>query len=132
MNTIGPLVSGNPPAPGPPAEHPEFIPADHADAYRRIGVAVVEGLRETSTTTFLEAWWALCWLHPGLHPDDYEEWPRASWREFAVEAFRRAETGAIRDGELYPAEATRNRLRRAFCQRCLIHYGQAPRPSISP
>jgi hypothetical protein len=113
MNPTDPPVSGKPPVPGPPDEHPEFIPADHSDAYRRIGVAVVEGLRETSTITFLEAWWALCWLHPGLHPDDHEEWARASWREFAAEAFRRAEAGAIRDDELYPAEATRNRLWRA-------------------
>ena len=56
--------------PRPPEDHPEFIPADHADAYQRIGAAVVEDLRETSDTTFLQAWWALCWLHPGLHPDD--------------------------------------------------------------
>jgi hypothetical protein len=113
MNPTDPWVREYPPVPGPPDEHPEFIPADHDYAFRRIGVAVVEGLRETSTTTFLEAWWALCWLHPGLHPDDHEEWPRASWREFATEALRRAEAGAIRDNELYPAEATRNRLWRA-------------------
>ena len=94
----------------PVDDHPELIPTDHADAYRRIGVAVVEGLQETSTTTFLEAWWALCWLHPGLHPDDYEQWPRTNWREFAEEAFRRAGTGAIRSDEHYPAEATWNRL----------------------
>ena len=97
----------------PTQDHPEFIPADHAEAYRRIGFAVVEGIRETSDTTFLQAWWALYWLHPGLHPDDHEEWPRAGWREFAVEAFRRAEAGSLRDHELYPAEATRNRLWRA-------------------
>jgi len=104
---------GEPPIPKPVEEHPELIPANHADAYQRIGVAVVEGIRETSDTRFLQAWWALCWLHPALHPDDYEEWPRASWREFAVEAFRRAETSSLRDHELYPAEATRNRLWRA-------------------
>jgi hypothetical protein len=101
------------PLPRPSEDHPEFIPADHADAYQRIGTAVVEDLREASDTTFLKAWWALCWLHPGLHPDDHEDWPRASWREFASEAFRRAEAGRIRDHELYPAEAVRNRLWRA-------------------
>lgn len=97
----------------PLQDYPEYIPADHADAYQRIGFAVVKGVRETSVTTFLQAWWALCWLHPGLHPDDYEEWPHTSWREFAVEAFRRSEAGSLRDHELYPAEATRNRLWRA-------------------
>ena len=91
-------------------DHPEFIPANHADAYQRIGFAVVEGIRETSDTSFLRAWWALCWLHPSLHPDDHDEWPHASWREFSTEAFRRAKAGTIRDHELYPAEATRNRL----------------------
>ena len=101
------------PLPRPSEDHPEFIPADHADAYQRIGTAVVEDLREASDTTFLKAWWALCWLHPGLHPDDHEDWPRASWREFASEAFRRAEAVRIRDHELYPAEAVRNRLWRA-------------------
>jgi len=97
----------------PVQDHPELIPADHADAYRRIGFAIVEGLRETSDTRFLQAWWALCWLRPGLHPDDHEEWPHASWRAFAAEAFRRAAAGSLRDHELYPAEATRNRLWRA-------------------
>jgi hypothetical protein len=100
--------------PRPPEDHPELIPADHADAYQRIGAAFVEDLRETSDTTFLKAWWAPCWLHPGMHPDDQEEWPRASWHEFATEAFRRAEAGRLRDHELYPAEATRNRLWRAY------------------
>jgi hypothetical protein len=72
--------------------------------------AIPDPIRETSDTSFLRAWWALCWLHPSLHPDDHEEWPHASWREFAAEAFRRAKAGTIRDHELYPAEATRNRL----------------------
>jgi hypothetical protein len=39
----------------PTQDHPEFIPADHAEAYRRIGFAVVEGIRETSDTSFLQA-----------------------------------------------------------------------------
>ena len=102
--------SGGPRIQKPTQDHPEFIPADHADAYQRIGTAVVEDLRETSDTTFLKAWWALCWLHPALHPDDHDEWPHASWSEFAAEAFRRAKAGTIRDHELYPAETTRNRL----------------------
>jgi len=117
MNPTSPSGGGNqnsgPPVPEPVEDHPEFIPANHAEAYQRIGFAVVEGLRETSDTTFLQAWWALCWLRPALHPDDHEEWQQASWREFAIEAFRRAEANRIRDHELYPAEAVRNRLWRA-------------------
>ena len=94
-------------------DHPEFIPTNHENAYQRIGHAVVEGLQETSDTTFLKAWWALCWLHPALHPDDHRQWPRSEWREFASEAFRRFDTGKIRDHELYPAEVIRNQLWRA-------------------
>jgi hypothetical protein len=117
MNPITPAGGGEPSGfprlPQPHQDHPELIPHDHADAYQRIGAAVVEGLQETSDTTFLKAWWALCWLHPGLHPDDHEDWPLPSWREFAAEAFRRAQAGSLRDHELYPAEVTRNRLWRA-------------------
>lgn len=90
--------------------HPDLIPADEADARLRIDAAVLHGLQDCPKGTFLRAWWALCWLNPGLHPDDHEEWEDAGWRHFAAEAFRRSEAGEIDDTELYPAEASHNRV----------------------
>ncbi len=90
--------------------HPKLIPADEVEARLRIDAAVLHGLQECSKETFLRAWWALCWLHPGLHPDDYEEWEDAAWKQFAAEAFRRFKAGEIDDTELYPAEASHNRV----------------------
>ncbi len=93
-------------------------------------------LWETSTTTFLEAWWALCWLHPGLHPDDCEDWSDPTRREFAAEAFRRAATRGIRDDEFYPAEATHNRLcrgpRRRSVTTCFARRAPHPFPHANP
>ena len=90
--------------------HPDLIPADEADASLRIDAAVLHALQECSKEMFLRGWWALCWLNPGLHPDDYEEWVDAGWKRFAAEAFRRFEAGEIDDTELYTAEASHNRI----------------------
>jgi hypothetical protein len=109
---------GGQPAPGPSHSeyenhtptHPDLIPADEPEARLRFDAAVLHDLRECSKETFLRAWWALCWLNPGLHPDDFEEWQDAGWKQFAAEAFRRFEAGEINDSELYPAEASHNRI----------------------
>ena len=90
--------------------HPDLIPADEVEACLRVNAAVLHCLPECSRETFLRAWWALCWLNPGLHPDDYEEWEDAGWKKLAAEAYRRFAAGEIDDSELYPAEASHNRV----------------------
>ena len=59
-------------------------------------------------TDFVRAWSALAYLFPGLHPDGFDDpdsgWPRVL-KPFAAEAWRRAETGEMEDGELYPCDA---------------------------
>jgi hypothetical protein len=56
---------------------------------------------------FLEAWKAIAFLQPGLHPDEYRN-PDGGWPEelkpFAEEAFRRRERNEISDEVLYPWE----------------------------
>ena len=53
---------------------------------------------------FLDAWKAVAFLNPGLHPDEFEN-PDDGWPEelkpLAEEAFRRFEIGEFSDGELY-------------------------------
>ena len=88
----------------------DLIPTSSEDAHSRLGAAVTLGIKEASTEVFLKAWWALCWLNPGSHPDDYECWDSSIWREIAEEAFSRADKGEISDRELYPAEATHDRI----------------------
>jgi len=105
--------------------HPELIPADEEEAHLRLDAAVLQRLQECPKETFLRAWWALCWLNPGLHPDDCGEWEDAGWKQFATEAFRRFEAGEIDDTELYPAEASHNRVWKE-------RKAQNPDPPIDP
>jgi len=95
--------------------HPHLLPADQVEAETRL--AKIENLggerlAALDGDTFLRAWWALHWLHPGLHPDDTEEWQdeAVAWKPLAAEAFRRLETGEIGDSQYYAAEAVHNRV----------------------
>lgn len=58
---------------------------------------------------FVRVWTALCYLNPGLHPDDFDEsdcgWP-SELQPYAVEAWRRVDAGGLSDEELYPSDAT--------------------------
>jgi len=87
-----------------------LIPKSQEVAHLRLGIAVAIGVENAPVEVFLSAWWALCWLNPGLHPDDHEGWESQIWREIAREAFKRADNGEISDHELYPAEAVHNRI----------------------
>jgi hypothetical protein len=61
-------------------------------------------LKSLDKETFLNAWKAIAFLNPGLHPDEYQN-PDGGWPEelkvFAEEAFRRSEAGELADDELY-------------------------------
>ena len=104
------------------AQHPELIPASAAEANNRVAAAVTAGIGQCDTQTFLQAWWAFAWLHPGFHPDDHRQWnhiPLA--QEMTVEAFRRNKAGEIADDVLYAAEATHNAV---WLERCRGHEAQ--------
>jgi hypothetical protein len=99
-----------------------LIPKDEAEATRRlrhvqgIGAGQLAGL---TNEEILLPWWSFFWLHPGLHPDDATVWPAevSGALPLATEACRRHEAGLIADGEYYPTEAVRDRIRRARTRR---------------
>ena len=98
------------------AMHPELIPPDAAEANLRIAAAVAAGIGQSDTHTFLQAWWALAWLHPGFHPDDHQQWTELPLaQEMAIEAFRRNNAGELDHDLLYAAEATHNAV---WLERC--------------
>lgn len=98
------------------AEHPEFIPGNRTEAHLWISAAVVAGIRNCDTQTFLKAWWAFAWINPGFHPDDYRQCDDIPYaKELTVEAFRRAEIGEIEDDVFYASEATHNAV---WLERC--------------
>ena len=71
-------------------------------------VALTDSLERLPKPTFVRAWCSIAYLYPGLHPDGFDDadsgWPRAV-KQFATEAWRRAEAGELADEELYPCDA---------------------------
>lgn len=86
------------------------IPTCYPSACRRFQEALRhrEKLHLLSRKTFLQGWYSLFYIAPGLHPNEWDNpeggWP-AGWKSFASEAFRRASLGELSDEELYPCEA---------------------------
>lgn len=94
-------------------EHPALIPSSHKDAQTRLRALLeTSDPASASDEDFLNGWWALFWLHPGLHPDDFEVWPDEyqTCVPWAAEAFRRFSVGQITDSQCYPAEASHRRI----------------------
>ena len=85
-----------------------FIPASRSQAVEILRAVDHRRLAALTKPQFLQAWSAVAYLFPGLHPDGYAEaesgWPR-SLRPIAAEAWRRASAGALADAELYPCDA---------------------------
>ena len=85
-----------------------YIPNSLRSARRHLRLALSSPLECLPKPTFVRAWSAIAYLHPGLHPDGYEAadsgWPRGL-RRFAAEAWRRADAGELADDELYPSDA---------------------------
>ena len=79
-----------------------------SDRIETLRIALTDSLERLPKPTFVRAWCALAYLHPGLHPDGYESadsgWPRGL-RRFAAEAWRRAEAGELADEELDACDA---------------------------
>ncbi len=63
---------------------------------------------EVPNDEFLRGWNALFYLHPGLHPDGFDD-PESGWPEellfIAGEAWRRFDVGEIGDSDIYCADA---------------------------
>jgi hypothetical protein len=80
------------------------VPKSLRSAGRELRLALANPVENLSHEQFVRAWSAVAYLFPGLHPDGYEDaesgWPRVLKR-FAVEAWRRADTGELADEELY-------------------------------
>ena len=99
-----------------------LIPKDEAEAKRRLqhvqGISS-EDLASLTKQEILLPWWSFFWLNPGLHPDDATVWPEevADALPLATEACCRYEAGQISDGEYYPTEAVRDRIRQARVNR---------------
>ena len=94
-------------------EHPELIPTNEQDARDKLKTLTESvDLALVDHTSFVIGWWALFWLFPGLHPDGWEDWDSEFhiYAPLANEAFRRCDAGKITDDQLYPAEATHNRI----------------------
>ena len=85
-----------------------YVPNTLRLAGRRMREACRHPIEGLPKEEFLRAWSSLAYLFPGLHPDGILEenngWPR-SLRRFVVEAWRRADSGALTDEELYPSDA---------------------------
>lgn len=99
-----------------------LIPKDEAEAMWRLrrvqGISAGQLARLTKEEILL-LWWSFFWLNPGLHPDDAKVWPAevSDSLPLASEACCRYKAGLIADGEYYPVEAVRDRLRRARTRR---------------
>lgn len=89
------------------ANHPT-IPNSVREAETELNSVLAKPMRSVAKNEFIRAWSSLAYLHPGLHPDGYEErgsgWP-AAFRPMAAEAWRRADAGELSDDELYPSDA---------------------------
>ncbi len=85
-----------------------YVPNSLRAAGRQLRFALAGPLERLSKENFLSAWCSLAYLFPGLHPDGYDDpdsgWPRAL-KQFAAEAWRRADVGELEDEELYACDA---------------------------
>jgi hypothetical protein len=85
------------------------VPNSLRSAGQCLRKALVRPPVRLSNPDFMRAWSAVAYLFPGLHPDGYEEdgsgWPRVL-KPFAAEAWRRNESGALKDDEMYPSNAS--------------------------
>lgn len=85
-----------------------FVPETEDEAITELESASGLVLSGMTREHFIRVWNCIAYLHPGLHPDHYDD-PDGGWPDdlhpFAVEAFRRVEVGDISEDELYPSDA---------------------------
>ena len=85
-----------------------LVPSTLRGAGRELRRAFTAQLEQLPKPDFIRAWCAVAYIHPGLHPDGYDDtesgWPRVLKR-FAAEAWRRNDAGELLDEEMYPCDA---------------------------
>lgn len=85
-----------------------YIPSSLHEAAHHLRTGWKHPLAELSRKEFIRVWSSVAYLFPGPHLDGFEDadsgWP-AALKQFAVEAWRRAESGELTDEELYPSDA---------------------------
>ncbi len=85
-----------------------YIPDCLESAGHELRLAFRHSLSELPKDTFVRVWCSVAYLFPGLHPDGFDKegsgWPRLL-KPVAIEAWRRAGAGQLRDEELYPSDA---------------------------
>src|ERR1043165_6493966 len=90
-----------------------YVPSSGRTAERNLALALKRKLRFLKKSDFVRAWCSLAYLYPGLHPDGYagrgSGWPTAL-KPLATEAWRRFQSGAITDNQLYCYQACKARL----------------------
>lgn len=86
-----------------------FIPDSkkHAESVLSIYIARNPEPWFSQTDTLLKIWQCIAYLNSGLHPDEIGN-PEGGWSEpylpYALEIWKRHESGELKDDELYPAD----------------------------
>lgn len=91
-----------------------YVPLSVETAERHVREGLIGRVRAMGKRKFLKAYCSFAYLHPGFHPDCWQDWDGP--REFAPlvrEAWRRARAGRLTDNELYPYQASKARIVRA-------------------
>jgi hypothetical protein len=85
-----------------------FIPSSLKAAGCEVRTALNASLANITPDEFSRSWCALAYLFPNLHPDGFDElnsgWTRAT-AKFALEAWKRFESGELSEDILYPSDA---------------------------
>ncbi|MGJ8696895.1 MAG: hypothetical protein ACSHYF_11285 [Verrucomicrobiaceae bacterium] len=83
------------------------IPKSSQEAHVRLHLILSQraNIRDLSHDEFLQGWFAMAYIAPGLNPDEVLNkdggWP-SGWRDVGGEAFRRFSLKEITREELYP------------------------------
>lgn len=85
-----------------------LVPCSARHAATILRFALKSSPTDQTKQGFVAAWCAIAYLFPGLHPDSFDDaesgWPRPL-KGFAVEAWKRYDSGELLDEELYPSDA---------------------------
>lgn len=85
-----------------------LIPTSLTTAEERMHKVSGLALEDLDHFEFIKAWFAVVYVFPGFHPDDWDSRDSALPKEFvqlATEAWRRAEADELPDELLYPSDA---------------------------
>src|SRR4051794_28434329 len=85
-----------------------YIPNCLKAAGREVRLALACPTDRLPKSQFVRVWSSIAYLFPGLHPDGFE-YPESGWpttlKQFATEAWSRADAGELDDSEIYACDA---------------------------